>query len=188
VTGTGAPSSIRLAAAAVSLALLTAWAVVAQAGSARPAPGAKENLGGLTLWATLPYAHYGPGREITIYLTFVNRGDRTVVFRRAPGLSATFTLAGGSWTLLPLPGPGPQAGPEADRVVRLAPGETWRTTLTVKPDRKEMLQGIYTLRVRCALGEPPAEAVGQGRGIPVSGLLLSNEVEVRIKYDVMIVY
>ena len=171
-------------------AALAFLAVAGSAGgkSAQLFPGAVSNLGGLTLWATVPCDHYGPGQTVTILLTFQNKGNRAVSFQRNGEWKAVFLVDGKKATF-------PQEPPEADPVRgageaglrSLAPGESWLTRLTVKPPRKEMLPGIYPLRVCC----PIAYHLGlpaHGAGRPFQGILASNEAHVKIKYDVMVVY
>lgn len=174
-------------------ALLTALALWCLAGLAgeKPAPlfpGAISNLGGLTLWATLPYAHYGPGQSQTLLLTFQNKGNRSVSFRGNGECAAVFIVDGKERTF-----PQEQAKIEAGRPLsqdgfcRLAPGESLVARLTVNPPRKEMLPGIYSLRVYFPLVyrfDSPNRTVSS----PLTGTLGSNEVHVKIKYDVMVVY
>jgi|GEM_PF-2673172 len=166
------------------------WTVAGSAGE-KPAqlfPGAVSYLGGLTLWATVPCDHYGPGQAVTILLTFQNKGNRAVLFQRNGEWKAVFLVDGKEATF-------PQEPAEADPVRSagegdfrsLAPGESWLTRLTVKPPRKEMLPGVYPLKVYSPIAYR-LSLPGHGAGRPLQGTLASNEAHVKIKYDVMVVY
>jgi hypothetical protein len=161
---------------------------LAKEGTAPLFPSAASNLGGLTLWATLPCAYYGPGQSQTLLLTFQNKGNKSVSFRGNGECAAVFIVNGKEKTF-----PQEQAKLEAGRPLsqdgfcHLAPGESLVTRLTVKPPRKEMLPGIYTLRVYCPLAYR-FDSSSRTESSPLKGTLASNEVHVKIKYDVMVVY
>jgi hypothetical protein len=157
-------------------ALLCSIILIAGGGSSPR--GGQVNLHGLTLWTTLPASHYGPGQEIRVYCTLINRGTRAVSFTPPLSLKAAITSEGEEKTYPQSPdcgGPGGEGKP-----VVLEPGERWVTCFVVKPPRKEFLPGTYPLRVYCDFGDD----VGKVGGMPLKGTLVSNEVVLTIHYNI----
>jgi len=171
----------------VFVLLLGALAALAVGTSAQSRSGAAAKAAGLTLRATLPGAHYGPGQAVTILLTCRNEGRRAVTFRKSGAGSAVLVI-GGEEKTIPEEVASDEARAGAGEPFRtLAPGESCLIRLTVKPPRKEMLPGTFRLRVHCPIeygigadADPGAKAH--------AATLVSNEVTLTIKYNVMVVY
>lgn len=143
-----------------------------------PCASAAPSIRGLYVRATLPKAHYGPGEAIRVYLTFWNGsegpvviggGIRPVAVVRVEGHDLTFRQGPLEWAV--------QSGRAA---CRIEPGKTLPASFELRPARAELTQGIYPMSVCCELdGAPPGA---------LRGVLVSNEVELTIKYDVLIAY
>jgi hypothetical protein len=144
--------------------------------------GGQRNLRGLTLWTTLPASQYGPGQEIRIYCTLVNRGTSPVTFTPPLSLTASVTIEGEERSYAQIEEC--QALVDNDKPVILRPGERWLTCFLVKPPRKEFLPGDYPLRVYCVFAGGGARAGGRD----LRGTLVSNEVKLTIHYNVFWVY
>ena len=150
---------------------------------------AVENLHGLTLWATIPYDHYGPGQPVKVYLTFMNRSGRTIFFQRTAPVVGVFTVDGKPMTFPQGEDSAAAKGPPSkDSIQPLAPGAHWLRTVVLKPVRNEFLPGQYPLRCYCLLDnayQTPKPGVERRA---LRGTLVSNTVTVKIKYKVIVVY
>ncbi len=176
-----------LAAAALALCLGTALALPVPKGA--DVNDAVENLHGLTLWATTPYDHYGPGQPIKVYLTFTNRGSRTLYFQHTAPVIGVFTVDGKAMTFPQGDDSSAATGaPSKDTIRPLAPGAHWLRTVVLRPVRNEFLPGKYPLRIYCLLDNAfKAPKPGVERRA-LKGTLVSNTVTVKIKYKVIVVY
>ena len=145
---------------------------------------AASQIGGLRLHVTLPYSEYGPGAPIRVMATFRNQGGETLVLALPPKAEASVRAEGKVLAYAPRADEGPPAREEMLREVTLAPGECVLWAFTIQPGRRDLLPGDYPLAVCAVLAPAPA-----GGGAPgakrVAGALRSNEVPLKIRYNVL---
>ncbi len=175
----------RLLRGTVCAALLTLCAspLLRAAQPGTPFRSAESSLEGLFIHATLPYADYGPGHPVRVYITFLNGGKRTLVIARRAKLIVEVKVDG-KWRLFPQREKGASLG-SADRnaFVTLAPGSRYVRVVTLRPGRRDLLPGDYPLRALCFFkrgGKTPRGAL--------SGTIVSKPATLSIRFKVIMVY
>ena len=175
-------SRVRLIVGLLAVILLTAsTAAVEETGFTTS--GARSSLSGLMLHATLPYDHYGPRDQISIYLTFYNSSRTAVKFPKDAPLLVEVAERKKLLSFTPREAPLKDTGETANTNIVLQPGETFLRRVVLEWKKNSFLPGEHDMRIYCLLDGTGAAGKKSDKAV-----LKSNTVVLNIKYEVIMVY